>query len=570
MNKLVLSIFVLCLGLGIVLAQEMTLDPEKFVNTQIQADTLADGSQVHSLYKVESGTYYAFDGTLECDFDLVIAGPDNGWIFNDATPPVFYQTPSPDGDPRDMINLIQGGSVELRNIMLTGLHPNDVNISSFVRNYAGYKIVWENCVFTDYKDHCTRTTWPTEEISVTNCIFINGDRRGSSPFGGIPIRLDESCGQLTFENNSIVNSGRLLGNGGNFFTSKMAEIHNTILNQQVNGHELHWFEGLQANNIYYNWSWRGRIEYSGGYDRYFTTFETYAGVEEKLDSIALYQGRNLFYLDPVFPEYWQNTINPTMGGYDSVSACSLWNIDVDCTIVADNNFTIGKSYGDWDPLFTNDPSQIDSMLGWLYSNWVTKENYADWRVTPPVTWNEDGTPRLNWSPDWDLSYSSSTLQKGGTDGLPLGDLNWFPDAKATYLANRDTYIAALQDSMANAKDVYVPGNAASALITPDMVSVEDISRGPCEFRLYQNYPNPFNPKTIVRYTVGAQSLVSLQHIDLSVYNILGQKVTTLINKKQRAGSYQLEWNAHGLSSGVYYYRMQAGDFVQMKKMLLIK
>ncbi len=98
MKKLLPIVLVLFLGLGTtVTAQELTLDNTKAVNTQIQADTLANGSQAHSIYKVEAGTYYYFDGSLECDFDLVIEGPDNGWILHDATPPIFFQTPSAAG-----------------------------------------------------------------------------------------------------------------------------------------------------------------------------------------------------------------------------------------------------------------------------------------------------------------------------------------------------------------------------------------------------------------------------------------------------------------------------------------
>ena len=568
MNKLVLLLFVLCLGLGIVLAQEMTLDPLQFVNTQIQADTLADGSQAHSVYKVEANTYYAFDGTLECDFDLVIEGPDNGWILHDATPPVFFQTPSLEGGARDMINLNQGGSVTLKNILLTGLHPNDVNISSFVRNFAGYKIVWDNCVFSDHRDHCTRSTGATEEITITNCVFINGDRRGSSPFGGMPFRLDAACENLTFENNSSVNSARLLGNGGNFFTSTQHEIHNTYLNMQVNGHEIHWFESLQANNIYYNWSWRGRRTSTNGYEQPFTTFETFSAVEFKLDSLALYQGRNLFYLDPAFPEYWRTTLNPMAADSDSVFACYLWNVDVDSTILADDNFTIGKSYGDWDPLFANDPSQIDSMCGWCLANWIPEvTHYPDWRVTPPVTWNEDGTPNLNWPPDWDLSYSESYLKTAGTDGLPLGDLNWFPDAKDTYLANRDAYIAALQDSMANATDVYIPGDAASALITPAMVSIEDRDLNlPDEFYLSNNYPNPFNPATKIAFKQAKADKISMK-----IYDITGQLVKTVIdNKNYKAGIHVIKIDMAQYSSGVYLAVLSNSSQKLFRKMMLIK
>ena len=109
-------------------------------------------------------------------------------------------------------------------------------------------------------------------------------------------------------------------------------------------------EAIQANNIYYNWSWRGRNLRTNGYEAPFTTFETFNAVENKLDSLSLYEGRNLFYLDPAFPDYWNNTINPMFANdSDQVRQCYLWNLDVDSTINADNNFTIGKNYADLIP-----------------------------------------------------------------------------------------------------------------------------------------------------------------------------------------------------------------------------
>jgi Secretion system C-terminal sorting domain len=572
MKKLLPMTLVLLLGLSAALfAQELTLDPLKFVNTQITADTLANGSQAHSVYKVQGGTYYAFDGTLDCDFDLVIEGPDNGWILHEANPPVFFQTPSSAGAARDMINLNQGGSVTLRNILLTGLHGNDVNISSFVRNFAGYKIVWDNCAFSDHRDHCTRSTGRTQEITITNCVFINGDRRGASPFGGMPFRLDAACTKLTFENNTVVNAARLLGNGGDFFTSNFTEVHNTVLNQQVNGHEIHWFQGLQANNIYYNWSWRGRNLRTNGYEAPFTTFETFGNVANKLDSISLYEGRNLFYLNPAFPAYWTNTINTMFtNDSDKVIQCYLWNVDVDSTILADDNFTIGKNYWQFDPMFTinpSTPSQVDSMLGWDLANWLPAvTHYPDWRVTPPVTWNSDGTPNLNWPPTWDLSYANTTLQKAGTDGLPLGDLNWWPSAKATYLANRDQYIAALRDSMTMATDVYIPGDPESAKITPT-TSVDESHDSiiPSKFSLEQNYPNPFNPSTNIEF-----SLPTSTHVTLEVFNTIGQRVATLVNGKLASGSHSVTWNASNVPSGLYFYKLETKNFSQVRKMILMK
>ena len=111
-------------------------------------------------------------------------------------------------------------------------------------------------------------------------------------------------------------------------------------------------------------------------------------------------------------------------------------------------------------------------------------------------------------------------------------------------------------------------NADSMSIT--IVGIKDIQESILnDFVLYQNYPNPFNPETTIRYTVRAQDLVP-QRVELSIYNTLGQKVATLVSKKQPAGSYQVKWNASGLSSGVYLYHLQAGEHVQTKKMIFMK
>jgi hypothetical protein len=88
---------------------------------------------------------------------------------------------------------------------------------------------------------------------------------------------------------------------------------------------------------------------------------------------------------------------------------------------------------------------------------------------------------------------------------------------------------------------------------------------PTDFTLYQNYPNPFNPKTVISYALPVTC-----HAELSIYNILGQKVATLVNNKLPAGSYEVEFNGQNFSSGVYLYRIQSGEWQDVKKMLLLK
>ena len=88
---------------------------------------------------------------------------------------------------------------------------------------------------------------------------------------------------------------------------------------------------------------------------------------------------------------------------------------------------------------------------------------------------------------------------------------------------------------------------------------------PREYILYQNYPNPFNPTTKIKFALPKATKVSLL-----IYNLLGEKVATLLNEDKEAGFYNVQFNASNFSTGVYIFRLTAGDFVQTKKMTLVK
>ena len=88
---------------------------------------------------------------------------------------------------------------------------------------------------------------------------------------------------------------------------------------------------------------------------------------------------------------------------------------------------------------------------------------------------------------------------------------------------------------------------------------------PKEFKLSQNYPNPFNPVTNIKYNIPKDVMVSIK-----VYDITGREISKLVNEYKKAGYYNVTFNGGNLASGIYYYRIQAGDFVQIKKMVLIK
>ena len=88
---------------------------------------------------------------------------------------------------------------------------------------------------------------------------------------------------------------------------------------------------------------------------------------------------------------------------------------------------------------------------------------------------------------------------------------------------------------------------------------------PIEYSLDQNYPNPFNPTTTISYSLAEDGFVNLV-----IYNLLGEEVTTLVNSKQKVGRYEVVFDASKISSGIYLYRLVSNNFLSIKKMILIK
>ncbi len=98
------------------------------------------------------------------------------------------------------------------------------------------------------------------------------------------------------------------------------------------------------------------------------------------------------------------------------------------------------------------------------------------------------------------------------------------------------------------------------------------SSAPVEFSLSQNYPNPFNPRTIINYELPAsrQGGTITNFVKIKVFDALGKEVATLVNENQNSGSYSVEFSDEGLPSGIYFYKLETGDFTETKRMVLLK
>lgn len=122
----------------------------------------------------------------------------------------------------------------------------------------------------------------------------------------------------------------------------------------------------------------------------------------------------------------------------------------------------------------------------------------------------------------------------------------------------------------NAPLVFVSGYFNNGTI--NSIQDQGINFAPDKFELEQNFPNPFNPSTKIQYAIGslAKLQTGRQFVSLKVYDVLGKEVAVLVNEEKPAGSYQVNFNAEQLASGIYFYKLQAGDFIQTKKMSFIK
>ena len=560
MKKPITFLLVFIFGLFSLSNAQTALDPNQFVNMQITGP---------GVYTVEAGVSYAFDGRIDLTFDVTIQGPDNGWIMNATNPPVFVNTPAADGSARDFFELKEGGALTLKNILFSGNNNNDEIAGTFVANTAGSKMIVDNCAFADWQNFALRNQNKGDSISITNSVFINGVRLRYSPWGGFPLRMDVACDNVILENNSVVNSGRLTANSGPFHNADIHELHNTYLNQTVAGHEQRADEMIIANNIFYNYHFIGRknesaVSPNNTYDSYFTTWNYFADSKNSLDSISLYLGQNLFYRPQEILDWFEAS------GGDTLSPSLLWeHPDVDSFIVLDDNYTIGTNYAEMDPEFTMHPGNLEAIVNHLPGHWTGASEWVDWRVPSPVTFGEDGFPVLSWPPAFDLSYANEYLQTAGTDGLPLGDLNWYPEKKAEYLANKDAILASLRDSIAGAVAVYDPETMdQTPLITAPATT--STKRAVPEQLYLSNYPNPFSENTTITFGLQQRSRVTL-----SVYNPIGQKVFELSQDGLPSGTHIFNFDAANLSSGIYLYKIYATDvngknYVGSRKMILSK
>jgi hypothetical protein len=234
--------------------------------------------------------------------------------------------------------------------------------------------------------------------------------------------------------------------------------------------------------------------------------------------------------------------------YTIISKDNLVNVQVNTVTPAIKDASVANQMALWDAAQWEVPGLPSNDI--LHSAYI----FGDYDPTTiPGYKTEDGSGITKFTDLLENFAQTGTVTYSKIDGLPIGSLIWNDAQNNAYQAASSWY------RLNN-----VVNDILCDVCPPEGVKVLDTGV-PASYSLSQNYPNPFNPATNIKYSIKQQSQVSLK-----VYDVLGKEVESLVNQNQNAGSYEVNFNASKLASGVYIYRLTAGDFVQSMKMILIK
>ena len=543
--------------------------PEGTLNTVIHGDTLPTGEQAHKVYLLQQNseldtTYYITE-ELRVE-DLTLVGKNNP--VTGFPPVVSVAIRGDNSSPGNIAVAINNGFVHFKNLYLTGTRSDGSQVTGqCVSTSDSCKLIMENCIFENFGSTGTPNvlnTWNAigSDIYVTNCLFRNNQsnvpQNPGMNWAGPGVNAIDTM--IVKNSTFFVFGGNVEGSG-----SSMGYIefdHNTMFmhtkSSPFSMRQMH--NAKITNNIFFG-------VYAAGLDS--TMINTPTSWNANFFSPPAILTMDSLYDDlegdPFYLTEADRNIVATNNAY-FWPAKILDNFDVMNADLATYGIVGGKIYAPtWvaarigaeaildlenisiaeEDNFSDDPgfdaalvsAASDSMARFVRAVWANggdgtgsrpfvnfkKTNYglyadvaADWK------------DKQNYPVPENLTYTNAAYMTAATDGKPLGDLNWFPDE-----------YNAIRDAGKNAM--------------------------PTELTLNQNYPNPFNPVTKIEYRISKSD-----HVTLKVYNLLGQEVASLVNKKQNAGQYEIEFNGSKLASGIYLYTLKAGESSMTKKMVLLK
>ncbi len=551
MKKLLLSIILTLAFSTMVICQSVQDVPatdeqgNPIINSLIKyvvADTNNQGQQLHDIYRLERGKYYFYNQSAVFNNPVVLEGASPGPDAN-SFPAKFLVQTNEDGSVPEEAVITAFANLTCKNLEFCTITTDNQYSwgNGIYLQKDGLRLELDSCNF----NLCGWAFVEADGINNTTLILRGCQTWNGSPFGGdewVPFFFEGSGGSVdtciatnnTFYNiqGSILNIEPLTPWKYIFFD------HNTCVNivQNFTTDIAAHLNTTITNNIFYNVGCYGsRIAdiQGGGGDT------VQSGVIE-VDTINIVNGEsvpavmpekdrklvvknNVYFWSQGVHDYW-TAMADSITGIPWMSSRGLQMFGDKTTwpnFIAENNVEA-------DPGFTNFGG-TDEMVAQMYNDRNTAL-FGFWGWYP-----YSGTDTLwalsHWPLPEDFTYSASFTS---TDGYHVGSLQWYPDELAKY--------------------------------EKGLVGVKDINSLPEQFSLKQNYPNPFNPSTHVNFEIAKTGTVNL-----SVYNVLGQKVMTLINNQiLTSGSHDVNINMLSQASGVYLLTLKQGSNVKTIKMLLMK
>ncbi len=581
----------------------------------------SDGDISNTVFFLTTNERYVLDRSivLTSDEDLEIIAPkpfysgeaDPQTIQKSAPPQIIWATITCSGYPSECDREINRefmirtyGDLTLRNVWLRAADTKGNQIGTSITfeddsldtglNPDKEKGYFDGVIFeyfpinrdaagavTVKTDHFTGSFKNSYFRNLTDITFKYYGRAVSYPFQSTGYHIDT----LIFENTTFANLSRIIMMEGDEYVSNIHLNHVTLINSMEWPIQSGWYQNLSITNTImvdpymtgvYLWvicDEREDLQYSdylsGECDEpYGSIFQVTPAdsigfnVDFEDNDRKIFIGNNSFSYSDSLKYFYNN--NPHRGQHLNRED---WRrifelrpfIDSNTRAFIDSKNPEGKKlfpkmnidtltvYEGVDPDFIVAPSNRDSMYFFLMNaGWGCSCSTKPWEYKP-----EAGL-RQQWPLPENMAYVNDTLLAAGMGGYPLGDLNWFPELKAQWDVEQRT------DDWVFINNWLERGNALG-------VSNERTTEKPVGFSLEQNYPNPFNPTTNINFTIPEPGLVSLK-----VYDLLGREVATLVNGRIPAGQHSYKFDASALSSGVYMYHLQTGEFISTKKMLLIK
>jgi len=536
------------------------------INNVILVDTV--DVPAGRVYELQTLGWYPQSGgvTTPSDRPTVIAGAkDDIMVQASDAPPVISGFSDEGGSSSGGISW--GHDLTLKNTsVVVGAPDGTIGWAFFGSAASNRKVVFENDMMeTNWWVFVQSNANEGNSFYFKDNYFVNMVGRACRRNGGVYDNVDNNTDTMWVENNTHVMAQGYIYKFRNYPVNFIYINHNTFINCANVVFET---QGLQSNdiitnNIFVNSNmlpFRPNVVEDlpeQSIDNVAQGIIDVAPLPDSLEQVDrkwLVQG-NLAYWDSRISDLGTEANNAAINGFTSWEKQSMVMNDRTKALFDDDETYPYMSTDTWYdvlPTFT-DPKdlltdQVDVLKQWTMATVDTTSTATLpwWRlVATPV---EESFVYSDWPIPVDLSYSEDLT---GTDGLPIGDLNWFPADKETFMANHNEYFGTVVNAWN--QGILVTGLRELGGNTPD------------GFKLGQNFPNPFNPSTMINFTIPQAGNVTLK-----VYNAIGQEVVTLVDGFKTAQSYQVNFDGSSLTSGVYYYTLQAENFNQTKKMILIK